>query len=401
MIDQAETPLVLTEDRFERFTRIQWWDEQRMRAARILVIGAGALGNEVVKNLSLLGVGHVAVADMDCIERSNLSRSVLFRTSDEGRPKAQVAAEVAAGLYPDIDAVPLVGNILGDVGLGWFRWADVVIGALDNREARVFVNSSCAKVGRTWIDGGIEVLNGIVRAFAPPKTACYECTMGQTDWDELNRRRSCSLLARNAAAEGGTPTTPTTASVIGAIQAQEAVKFLHDLETLAGTGFVFEGLSHQSYPVSYPINPDCPWHEPPPPIEAVEHFGLHTPLADVWQYGREKLGELDAIDLSREVVTALRCPSCDVARDSFQPIHRITEAEAVCGECGTECLADFAHSLAADSPWLTMTVSEFGLPAWDIVWARRDETVLGIELAADRHVARDSMPATNCEEVTE
>ena len=76
----------------------------------------------MLKNLALLGVGQLAIVDMDRIEASNLSRSVLFREADEGRFKAEVAAAAVRRLWPRIEAVPLVGNILGDVGLGWFRW---------------------------------------------------------------------------------------------------------------------------------------------------------------------------------------------------------------------------------------------------------------------------------------
>jgi molybdopterin/thiamine biosynthesis adenylyltransferase len=354
-----------------------------------MVVGAGALGNEVIKNLGLLGVGHLVIVDMDRIERSNLCRSVLFRESDEGRPKAEVAAAAVAGLYPDVDAVPLVANVLGEVGLGWFRWAEVVVGALDNREARLLVNACCAQVGRPWIDGGIEVLSGIVRGFAPPETACYECTLGESDWKELDQRRSCSLLARRAAARGGTPTTPTTASVIGAIQAQEVVKRLHGLESLAGSGFVFEGLGHQSYAVGYPINPQCPWHEPPPPIEAHERFGSDTPMQAIWDYGAERLGGLDAIDFSRELVAGLSCPSCGTSQPVFQPACRISEDMAVCAACGTESVAEFLHGLGAGSPRLAMTAAALGLPRHDVVWVRRGPSVLGIELAGDRAAASD------------
>src|SRR5947209_17514215 len=148
---------------------------------------------------------------MDVVEMSNLSRSVLFRERDEGHPKADCVARAALEIYPGINIKAVRGNILADLGLGYFKWADVVIGALDNREARVFVNSACARVGRPWIDGGIEVLQGVVRGFAPPATACYECTMSEVDWDLLNKRRSCSLLARRAILNRGTPTTPTSA----------------------------------------------------------------------------------------------------------------------------------------------------------------------------------------------
>ncbi len=129
-----------TEDRFARFRLISWWDQERLATARVLVIGAGALGNEILKDLALLGVGHVFVADRDRIENSNLSRSILFRERDCGRPKAEVAAEKTAEIYGAIQVQPFVGNIVHDLGLGVYRWADVILGGLDNREARVAIN---------------------------------------------------------------------------------------------------------------------------------------------------------------------------------------------------------------------------------------------------------------------
>src|SRR5579885_420265 len=84
------------DDRFHRFRLISWWDQQKLRDAKVLVVGAGALGNEIVKNLALLGIGNILIADLDRVENSNLSRSVLFREADNGRPKAEVAARGAA-----------------------------------------------------------------------------------------------------------------------------------------------------------------------------------------------------------------------------------------------------------------------------------------------------------------
>ena len=372
------------EDRFARFRAIKWWDQSLLSRSKVLVVGAGALGNEVIKNLALLGVGNLIILDRDTIEQSNLSRSVLFNSGDEGKPKASAAANAAARIYPQINAIGRSANVLSDIGLGYFRWADVVVGALDNREARVFVNQACARVGRPWIDGGIDVLNGIVRGFAPPKTACYECTMGQGDWDLLNKRRSCSLLARRAFAEGGTPTTPTTASVVGAIQAQEVIKHLHGLEVLVGRGFVFEGLSHNSFTVGYPISPDCPWHESPAQIEAVQEFNLQTPLREIWEWAQAKLGGLDAIDLSREIVESLQCGACGTTLSVFKPLDSISDDEARCQRCGGECTPRFIHSIAANSKMLEMTCGQLGLPAWDILWPRHSERALGIELAGDR-----------------
>ncbi|OPZ74984.1 MAG: Sulfur carrier protein ThiS adenylyltransferase [Verrucomicrobia bacterium ADurb.Bin474] len=126
----ADTPVSisnadLSEDRFSRFGLIDWWDQSKLRSAKILVVGAGAIGNEILKNLALLGVGHVLVIDLDSIEISNLSRSVLFRPSDVGRQKADVAAERTRDLYPECKVKALSGNVMHDLGLGVFGWADV------------------------------------------------------------------------------------------------------------------------------------------------------------------------------------------------------------------------------------------------------------------------------------
>src|SRR5438270_2101722 len=95
-LDGPDDTFVIDEDdRYSRLRLIPWWRQEKLAAAKVLVVGAGALGNEVVKNLALVGVGTTYVIDRDAIETSNLSRSVLFRASDGGRPKAQIAAERA------------------------------------------------------------------------------------------------------------------------------------------------------------------------------------------------------------------------------------------------------------------------------------------------------------------
>jgi adenylyltransferase/sulfurtransferase len=134
--------------------------------------------------------------------------------------------------------------------------------------------------------------------------------MSEVDWDLLNKRRSCSLLARRALAQRGTPTTPTTASIIAALQVQELIKILHRMEALIGSGLVFDGAAHSSYLVNYPINPDCPWHEPPAPIEVLAGFTSNMPLRELWREGEQRLGSIDALDLSRELVRELVCPGC-------------------------------------------------------------------------------------------
>src|SRR5580693_9958956 len=250
----------LHEDRYSRLRLIPWWDETRIREARVLVVGTGSLVNGMLKNLALLGFQKVVVVDLDRIEESNLSRAVLFRDSDVGDTKAEVAARSYESLCPGAAVKPISADVIHQVGLGLFAWSDLIIAGLDNREARLWINRAAWKTNRPWIDGAIEGVNGVARAFLPGRAPCYECTLGETDWAILDRRMSCNLLLHEATSEGRVPTTPTISSIIGGIQVQEAVKLLHGMPTLASKGYIFEGLHHTSYVVDYTENPECLSH---------------------------------------------------------------------------------------------------------------------------------------------
>jgi adenylyltransferase/sulfurtransferase len=378
-----DDPIVLADDRYSRLEAIAWWDQEKLRNSRILVVGAGALGNEVIKNLALLGVGNLVVVDMDRIELSNLCRSVLFRESDQNDSKAECAVRSAKELCPGINAKAITGNVLADLGLGYFKWADLIIGALDNREARVFVNASCARVGRPWLDGGIEVLSGIARGFNPPDTPCYECTMGRADWELITQRRSCSLLAGRAMARGGTPTTPTTASIIGAIQAQEAVKWVHGMDSIMGRGYVFEGSAHGSYITQYSVNPECPWHEPPAEILEKKDVSLDSRVSALWELGTQLVGDIVAIDLGREIVDRLKCPACGWQREVRLPSSKVRDDEAYCEACRAECAPVYFHSISAGSDLLDGSIRDLGIPLRDIVWIRSATKCVGLEIAGD------------------
>ena len=114
------------------YNLLSWFKKDKVKNARVLVAGAGALGNEVVKNLALFGVGHIYVVDFDQIELSNLTRSVLFREDDAYNHayKAEVVAKRAMEINPQIKVTPIVGNLFSEVGFGIYRMVDVVIGCL-------------------------------------------------------------------------------------------------------------------------------------------------------------------------------------------------------------------------------------------------------------------------------
>ena len=376
-----------TDDRYSRLRLIPWWDEERLKSTKVLVIGAGALGNEIMKNLALVGVGQIIILDMDSVENSNLSRSVLFREKDEGRNKAEAAAEMAREINPDCRVHWIAANAVYDLGLGVYRWADLVLGGLDNREARLSINQSCWKVNRPWIDGAIEVLFGVARVFIPPHSACYECTMNETDYKLLNQRRSCALLTRKDMLAGKVPTTPTIASVVAGIQVQEALKLIHrreELPLLEGKGYFFNGLTYDSYVVEYDRRENCPSHEHYELIEELPLKVEETTLAELLAAVEKKMGAKAQLELEKELVTELRCEKCDTEEPCFKALGRVTEDEARCERCGEIRLPEMTYVIKGDEPYLQRTLAEIGIPGLEVVAGRSGGQISYFELTGDR-----------------
>lgn len=375
------------EDKYNRLKLIPWWDQERIANATVMVVGAGAIGNELIKDLSLLGIGRILVVDMDQIENTNLTRSVLYRAKDVGHYKAEVAAERASEMNPDVKAKAFVANIIDDVGLGVFRRMNAVLGGLDNREARLAINQSCYKVNRPWIDGAIEVLNGFARVFTPPDGACYECTMTETDWKLINKRKSCALLTHEQMAEGKIPTTPTSSAIIAGVQVQELLKLLHSdrgLPTLAGKCYVFNGLTHDSYVVEYQRKPDCMSHDTYDPIEERSWSVRITILRELVAAVKAELGEHAVLDFDREIATVATC-SCGETKDIYSPVHKLRGHEIVCPQCGKTMNFDSIHTLNGTEAFLDKTPFDIGIPLLDIIIGRNGTRMKCFEFSADTH----------------
>ena len=163
--------------------------QEEVSDARIMVVGCGALGNEVLKNLVLLGARHLVVVDFDRVENDNLSRSVLFTKDDAeaGRYKVEAVAERLRQMAPETEVTPICGDIAYDVGLGLIRRMNVLIGCVDNRWARYCINRHAMRAGIPWVDGGIDTLEGTARVFKPGEN-CYACSLGPEGLRDMARR---------------------------------------------------------------------------------------------------------------------------------------------------------------------------------------------------------------------
>jgi adenylyltransferase/sulfurtransferase len=381
--NEASALVVDDDDRYSRLRLIPWWRQELLAKARVLVVGAGALGNEVLKNLALVGVGTVFVIDFDEVESSNLSRSVLFRAEDGGEGKAQVAARRAREINPDVAMIAMHGDVINDVGLGLFADVDVVIGCLDNREARLWVNRQCWKVGTPWVDSGIQEIQGVVKVFVPPDSACYECAMTERDYQLLNLRYSCPLLRRDQILEGKVPTAPTIASMMGALEVQEALKLIHGLPVAAGSALVFNGVTNQFYSTQLPFREDCLSHETYP--EAVDlPLGHHASAADLFETARQTMAGPLTLALDRDLVVRVDCPRCGWGTEVLRPRTAVAQTEAQCPQCNELGRPEIVNAVADDSPLAAHTLSKLGIPPYDIVRVDGEDESGFFLLAGDR-----------------
>ena len=309
--DAQEVKIDLTsESAYHRQELITWWDQKALLSSRVLVVGAGALGNEIVKNLALVGVGNITIVDMDIIEHTNLARCVFFRRDDELKLKAEVLAREASKMNLDVKAdfytVPVQ-----DLGDGFLLNFDLILAGLDNREARVWLGAAAKRTGKVWIDAAIEGLMGKVQTFVPDGP-CYACTMGDKDWEALTKRLSCKLLGVEEMEGGHAPTNATTSSIIAGIQTQEAIKYLvgkKDFYALENKVWRMLGEQMATFTSNVDISDDCPFHYDH--VEVSGSTNLPEIMGKLWETFNQP--EDAVLSFYDDFITIAECPGCSAA----------------------------------------------------------------------------------------
>ncbi len=249
-------------DRFDRARRIEWLDMDSIRRARCLVVGAGALGNEVVKDLVLSGFKEITLVDMDHVVLSNLNRCVFFRDADAkaGRMKAEVVSERAVELDPEVNISPRICRIEELPDSVWSEH-DFVLGCLDNVITRLHVNAHSYHAEVPYIDGGTYGMSGKVQVVLPPETPCFQCALNRSHYRILEKRYSCT--GREVTFfEPKMPAEITTTSIVAGIQVREAIKVACGLEgRCIRNVFFYNGMTGLSEEFELSFDPLCPLHQ--------------------------------------------------------------------------------------------------------------------------------------------
>jgi len=241
--------VAFSDDEIERYARhlvlreIGGPGQQKLKAARVLIVGAGGLGAPAALYLAAAGVGVIGLIDPDAVSLSNLQRQVLYATMDTGEVKVEAAARRLSALNPNVDIVPMPVAIDTDNARGVIHRFDLVLDGTDDFAVRFAVNAACVHEGRPLVSGAIGRWTGQVGVFG--KKPCYRCLVPDIPPDA----ETCQ----------GVGVVGALAGVIGSMMALEAVKLITGAgEALAGRLMIYDALSAETRTVKVGADPECP-----------------------------------------------------------------------------------------------------------------------------------------------
>lgn len=321
-------------NRFARHRLIAGFDQDRLLRSRVLVVGAGAIGNEVLKNLALLGTGAIHILDPDLIEESNLTRSILFRESDLGQPKARIAAEACARLFPEGNFTWSQAPFWDWASLARLRDFDAAVAATDNLESRLELNRLCRLAPIDLFNAGIDARHVAVEAFpfrSAPGCGCYECTLPAAAHAQRRARLSCAGLRRTAIQEGRVPTTAITSSHAGAGLAAAL------LNTLFQHPARPRGAYRQLLDTANPLASSAVTIAPAAAcLECAEGLPTERRSSDPWlrELPPDWCAELTSdLLLSNPIVLGTECPACGEHRNLILAAEEADDRLQWCARC--------------------------------------------------------------------
>ena len=303
-------PPDLSRDEISRYARhliipdVGLEGQKRLKAARVLLVGAGGLGSPVALYLAAAGVGHIGLVDFDVVDASNLQRQVLHGTKDIGRPKIDSARDRIADANPFVELTPYETTLTSHNALGIIGQYDLVVDGTDNFPTRYLVNDACVMLGKPNVYGSVFRFEGQASVFSANDGPCYRCLFPEPPPPGM---------VPNCAEGGVLGVLP---GLVGMIQATEAVKLIVGIgEPLVGRLLLIDALGAQFRTVKVRKNPACPacgTHEIRELIDYEEFCGLKAhngksqmedlmlEITPIELAARLKKGDVDLIDVREQ-----------------------------------------------------------------------------------------------------
>lgn len=260
--------------------------QRKLKAASVLLIGAGGLGSPLAMYLAAAGVGRMGLVDYDVVDFTNLHRQVIHGTSDVGRPKLESARERILDINPTVQVDLYNVPLTSDNALEIFEPYDVIIDGTDNFPTRYLTNDACVLLGKPNVYGSIFRFEGQVTVFDAAEGPCYRCLFPEPPPPGLVP--SC--------AEGGV--LGILPGTVGALQATEAIKLILGIgNSLVGRLVLYDALNMEFNEVRLRKNPNCPvCGENPTVTELIDYeMFCGMPAHDRSLYVAEQNGDQDMI----------------------------------------------------------------------------------------------------------
>lgn len=330
-----------------------------------MVVGCGSLGNELLKDLVLLGVEHLVLVDFDRVEMDNLSRTVLFTPDDVGRYKVDAARDRLRQMNARLEVETICADIIHDVGLGLIAEMDLVVACVDSRWTRFMINRHCMRTGRVWVDGGITQAEGSVRVFGAQVANCYACNLGGKKLTELQRRLSCSQTIRRMEEMGHVPTGLIPAAVVGAVMARQVMDLLNGSPSLQGHMYSFDADTLLGHKVLFQaFDDDCVEHDVWTPIRHCTLTSESTISEAIEQCNTLWLRDDCFVDYLIDRKDDTRHQMMCAGR---MVVERMDMMPALRGRLTSDFYQHEYHVVDADFPYPMLTLQQLGIPSGDIL----------------------------------
>lgn len=258
--------------------------QQRLRHAKVLVVGAGGLGCPALLYLAGAGVGTLGVIDHDTVDVGNLHRQVLFTLADVGHNKAEAAAARLHALNPDVTLHAHAEELTAENAVGLFAAYDLILDGTDNFAARYLINDTAVKLGKPLVHGAVEGDEGRVALFDPAHGPCYRCLYPHPPQAAIRNCAEAGILG-------------PLVGIIGAAQALEAIRHLISEPSLRGKLWMLDSASMDSSTLAIPKRADCPTCTVPPAELAPEYASPACAAADVREIAWVMVGSALLIDV--------------------------------------------------------------------------------------------------------
>src|SRR5438270_7385400 len=253
LTESQPTPVTLNNNEILRYSRhlimpeVGMEGQLKLKAAKVLCIGAGGLGSPLALYLGAAGVGTLGIVDFDVVDYTNLQRQIIHSTADVGRPKLDSAAEKLKAMNPFLNIKKINTRLSSDNAIELFKEFDIIADGTDNFPTRYLVNDACVLTGKPNVYGSIFRFEGQASVFAMEEGPCYRCLYPEPPPPGLVP--SC--------AEGGV--LGILPGLVGVIQATEAIKLILGVgESLVGRLLLIDALTMRFRTVKLRKDPNCP-----------------------------------------------------------------------------------------------------------------------------------------------